>query len=424
MGWTRYAALDAYTLEELQRAYKEADKIERIRLLKRLFKTGGIPEKVAVMAAEDADCDVRQCLARQFNGRVVVEREPKEAHEKVGDEQRAASNAIETLLKNDPDPFVRACLHENAYVFGGLPFMDQPWIAYFQKATHMERLALMRNPGVGTKLIEKVFDPEEKELGIDIRERRELCRAFLTNKRKLHWLKDEAGLCAEHKGYWENLLYAEPFLIALWKLALKWPQDSDIPALIVAYVPADGLSFIDEQTGQHKHIKVEVFRAIPRLRHMMLYRCGPRDRDVIEVAMHDEDENVRLAAFQNLSYAPDYLVSEFIGRKDKIALRGLGMNEAVSVEMLKKISECSKELDPNWPDSPWDIIARKKKAKISEDPEQLFDKDGRGRIDEKLNFIGKILIGPGTARANPALVWARIAAIASVLALLRLLIRL
>jgi hypothetical protein len=55
------------------------------------------------------------------------------------------------------------------------------WQEAFRNATHLERLALVRNPKVGEKLIEQIFDHEDQELGISLEVRGELVKAFLTN---------------------------------------------------------------------------------------------------------------------------------------------------------------------------------------------------------------------------------------------------
>jgi hypothetical protein len=62
---------------------------------------------------------------------------------------------------------------------------------YFHEATHLERLALMRNPELwcGNKLIQRIFDYENQELGLTLEERKELIGAFLANKEALAQLE-------------------------------------------------------------------------------------------------------------------------------------------------------------------------------------------------------------------------------------------
>jgi hypothetical protein len=72
---------------------------------------------------------------------------------------------------------VRASLRENPDLYGGTLSSQ----GEFTESTHLERLALVRNPEVGQLLIEKIFDHEDQELGLTANERERLILAFLTN---------------------------------------------------------------------------------------------------------------------------------------------------------------------------------------------------------------------------------------------------
>jgi hypothetical protein len=91
--------------------------------------------QIALLAVEDPQVEVRQWIARHGNYLDYSRSHPEHSN-----------NNLEDYLKNDPDPFVRACLHENPTVFNA--WDRAAWLKYFQEATHMERLALMRNPEV------------------------------------------------------------------------------------------------------------------------------------------------------------------------------------------------------------------------------------------------------------------------------------
>ena len=90
---------------------------------------------------------------------------------------------LETRLREDPDPYVRACVYENP-LFGGFKHINQS-IELFLEAAPLERLALAQNPNVGKKLIEQIFTYDETQLGIAIAERRDLIRAFSTNTKAI-----------------------------------------------------------------------------------------------------------------------------------------------------------------------------------------------------------------------------------------------
>ncbi len=188
MSLYRYDVWDAYTLEELRRKYTRADAKGRVSLLKELYsdsKGGLIPFEIARLAVEDENVEIREWIA--LHGRFLDYSQSR--NERRNDSIEFPERNLEDRLKNDPEPFVRACLRENPTAFSGTG--DFYWMPYFQQANHLERLALMRNPEVwcGNDLIKRIFDHENHELGISLEERKELIAAFLTNKEALGMLE-------------------------------------------------------------------------------------------------------------------------------------------------------------------------------------------------------------------------------------------
>jgi hypothetical protein len=189
MSLHRYDVLDAYTLEELRRKYTRANAKGRVSLLKELYEQkqdNPIAFEIARMAVEDENVEIREWIA--VHGRFLDYRQTRNEGRK--DCVEFPEQNLEDRLKNDPEPFVRACLRENPTVFSGTG--DFYWLPYFQQANHLERLALMRNPEVwsGKDLIKRIFDHENDELGISIEERKELIADFLTNKEALAMLQE------------------------------------------------------------------------------------------------------------------------------------------------------------------------------------------------------------------------------------------
>lgn len=429
MTLSRYSILDTYTFEELRRDYEAANPLGRIQILKKL--QGGerpLPFEIASIAVRDPSSLVRAWVARQglFGGIGLI------ALPIRGEDYLEKFHLIFEALKTDSDPFVRACLYENPAACG----LSGGLTSRFLDATHIERLALMRNPKVGTKLVEVLFDPENREFALTLGERAELCRAFLSNESKLHELADDAGQCRLHNVSWKSqdflagmdLHEAERFLCTLWRLALKWPQDSDIARLIVQIVPADGLTFLDAG-GSRKCVKAEVYRQRADLRWLIIDGCGPGDGETISLGLQDADEGCRAAAYSKLSPVPLARTEEIIKRKDKAALVGLAQNEALSVERLRKVEECLRQINPDgFPDA-WLTIQKKEKATLFQDPRRLFGDEGRGFLEEKINLIGNTLVGALTGREGPlqklegTLWWGRVAAVASVLILIYLFLK-
>jgi len=186
----RYTAIDAYTLEELRRKYQASDTRGRIRLLRSLYHRGdewseaGVPFEIAEMAVTDPSPEVRQWMAR--HGKDLNYSELGERFE-----VRFPERDLSGRLLDDPDPFIRACAYENPRI--------PPKHESFARASHLERLAQMRNPQIygsdlfkedfpnfpgpyfESELLEKILDCENTELGLTMKEREELLWAFLSN---------------------------------------------------------------------------------------------------------------------------------------------------------------------------------------------------------------------------------------------------
>lgn len=325
MSLARYDITDAYTLEEVRREYQTSDAKGRIRLLRKLYRTGrAAPFEIALLAVEDPNVEVRQWVAR--HGKYLDYRERRYDENQVLYERPERN--LEDRLKNDPDPFVRACLHENPTVFSGW----DPWEALFREGSHLERLALVRNPELrifAYGLIKKIFDPEDKELRVTMKERQELVLAFLTNKEALGGTERMASLGGhelhEDAMGWHD---ANEFLKALWELASKWPTESGIQRLVYRYVPASNKT------------KAHIYQTCnePWWRASILENCDASDTQTIELGMKDADEICRYVAEQ-----------------------------------------IQEEID---------------KKKPPKDPEELFGEEGRegNFIEDKLDFIGKRLL--------------------------------
>ena len=259
MSLRRYDILDAYTLEELRREYTRADAKGRISLLKELYDQqdgNPIPFDIARLAVEDSEVEVREWIA--LHGAFLDYSE--KIHARGNRSIERPERNLEKSLKNDLDPFVRACLRENPTVFSGRG--DFYWMPYFQEATKLERLALMRNPEVwcGYELIQRIFDYENEELGLTLEERKELIGALLTNKEALAQLET-----------WTEIGQAENFLTTVWELASKWPKspESDVrrtvrpilmPHLVYRYVQA---------SDKTKNNEGRMFPLTPRLREIL-----------------------------------------------------------------------------------------------------------------------------------------------------------
>ena len=288
MALSRYAIPDTYTLEELSRDYQASDAKGRIGLLHKLYEGNSVPPyEIALLAVVDPHVEVRQWFARHgkpldykkigpFNRRSIVLETVKGILQAITSESSADETNLNLAnrLKNDPDPFVRACLRENPTVFEG---WGGEWIEYFREATHMERLALMRNPEVrwGEKLVVRIFDYEDRELGVDLEERKELVLAFLSNEEAL-------GVC-ETAELQPSGSRDFGVLKRLWELASRWPKETGILFAVYGSLPAD------DKTKAQTYQRCDE----PVLRREILRNCNAEDTETIGLGMNDPDERCR-----------------------------------------------------------------------------------------------------------------------------------
>lgn len=278
----RYAgiSMDTYILEELRRRYSRADKQGRLRLLRRLLaKRGGIPRDVAMLAVEDSDVRVREWMARfapiSLNSQPFEELYGGFPQEFRGEliEQERFHREVAAKLRNDPDPFVRACLFENPHAFR----------SDVDLASGLERFALARNPRIadalgGHELLGSVLDLD-RDLEISFDARREVALAMVSNRTLIR------------KSHFFRLHGSHEFEDKLWKLAAKWPINSGIPGVVFGRIEAAD------------RIKREMYTKFPELRDVILSNCTWRDRETLNAALLDEDESRQRIAYEKLESA-------------------------------------------------------------------------------------------------------------------------
>jgi hypothetical protein len=330
MASSRYALIDEYTLEELRRAYQAADASERIQLLEQFPKADDaydskaieLPFEIARMAASDENALVRQWIVR---------------HGTLSDLRRRGDAWVDLFrplveqLIRDPDEFVRACLYENQTVFSSNGAENA-----FICATHVERLALMRNPRVAKaeKLIREIFDPDNKELEeglkIGFEQRKELALAFVSNpeaqKDSRSDLDNEPYFRVDGYAYFST----RERWATIWKLAAKWPSESGVPHAVYR-------SLVTED-----EVKAEVYQQSsergPRI--SILESCRGDQQTTIKLGISDSDGVCRYIAYSKIwwiNLGPAGLEAVLSG-DDKEALGGLAQNESLPVEVLEQIA--------------------------------------------------------------------------------------
>jgi|CXWL01.1.fsa_nt_gi hypothetical protein len=364
----RYSFIDAYLLEELRREYAASSSRERLRLLAKL-KSRHIPVEIALLAVEDPDARVRAWFAKngaplQFGAR----------------EDLPNYHDLEARLLEDPDPYVRACVYENPR-FGGFKHLNQP-IELFLEAAPLERLALMRNPEVGEKLIEQIFLYDETQLGITLAERRDLVRAFLSNTEVIK--KSHKGSSDFSDG--PDWASTTSHFTRLWQHISAWPSDEEsLKCFVYKTVGTDDVT----RATALRESKDETTR------WTILVGCDPnRHTDTLRFGRRDKDPSCRATAYQRSRLTKEQ-VAEALADTDTAALQGLALNHLLSVEELGSVSERLYELgDVDHADDVLVTIRQLEQTYPPKDPHKLFGYEGKqgNFLEEKINYIGRTLI--------------------------------
>jgi hypothetical protein len=354
----RYEAADAYTTEELRRIYRGSDATARIRLLEQCAQDLIItPVALALWAATDEDQQVREWYARhgqlldyysQLDLAECIEKEPSELARRVqfaSDLKNKPEFALLMLLLNDPDPFVRACLRENP------AFLEQMGAEEaFNLSNHMERLALLRNPGLappwGEKaygLLRSLLDPDDQILKISPEERKPLVLAYLANSSVERYFRLDSVLSLER---WQTLN----------ELVRKWGPGSGVPpgCLDVRYAFVLGE---DETIAQFFPQCRDRYRKWMLLNAIQETGSASNYRKTLSAATSDPDAELRQMAYQlwpfrvyseprlaNLSGPLYEEFAKYLASIDLALLKGLAGNPALSTEKHDKVLARLREL--------------------------------------------------------------------------------
>lgn len=333
--------IDVYQLEVLVHEYDALNPKERIDFLKQLRNTGELPFEVASIAVRDSVAMVRAWAAahlyldyREYLGRRTA-----------GPFYRFPERNLFEVVEADPDPFVRARLHENSNFYR--PLLDEPSqeeSVYFAKASPLERLAIVRRTDIDRDLIKDIFDPDKKELGIEQEERKAFALAFLSNRSDREKIRDlSRGFGEAESRAGQPLNFADTAgggLEDLWRLALKWPEGSGVQALVFKYVNCS-----DE-------IIEDIFSKCRRAewRYAILSNEYHFDDDhsedcaILKLAIIDEDAAVRQLAYERLKlHSKNRELRDAAQRAlraaDEPAIRGLLRNRFMPAKWEKEIAK-------------------------------------------------------------------------------------
>jgi hypothetical protein len=183
---------------------------------------------------------------------------------------------------------------------------------------------MVRNPHVDNELIEKIFDPDDQELGLDMNARHELACAFLTNEQALdRGQTSYSDWCArvtpdDASGFIDLQRSDRQHYDKLWSLAAKWPSvdlERGIKYWIYRFVGADD------------KMKAEVYRACkePALRRAILRNARPPvnphgssmpetplKSEVIKLGLQDSDLECRRLAIERRGPEPEEKKAKYL----------------------------------------------------------------------------------------------------------------
>lgn len=371
---SRYSVVDEYVLEELIREYTASTPRERIEILDVLYNAGVMPPfELALRAATDDAPLVRHWIAR--NGRYLDYRDSVENIETLNDPDRF--NLLH-MLRSDRDDFVRASLYENRYVFADLS-VDE-WHEMFFSASHMERLAMVRNPRThgAVGLLEALFDPESPQLGLSLPEREQIVSALLLGRQALtEHHRHGAELPPEP---WDAHLFSH-----LWRLISKWPAESKVRKNIYLYIGTT----IKTKAGIYRQCRQATFRAD------ILRNVDSDDSDTLELGMKDDDNLCRFLAYSKVRNPNQSRLETLLETEDIYALLGLAENENLSIYQLEEVKDRLFALGAHE-QARWasETIEKMKRRSIPSEPDQLFSRQDTDPefLVEKINALGKMVL--------------------------------
>lgn len=371
LDFARFSIIDEYTLEELKRRYHTSVPRERIELVQRMYQTGIIPPyELARLAVDDQHVEVRQWMAR--HARHLDYREPQESG------YRYPERNLIKRVQQDTDSFVRACLYENPDIFARSD--EAAWHEMFACASHLERLAMVRNPNLQSahRLLEAIFDPDDDSYGLSLEQREQLVNALLISRQALsenH--RKGASVFAQP---WDARLFSR-----IWRLINKWPKDAKIKRNIYLYVGTT----IKTKAGIYRQCRQAALRAD------ILRNVDSDDSDTLELGMKDADDLCRYLAYckaKNFNAARFEMV---LNKDDIHALSGLAENPHLSLSQLEQVKDRLFTLGAHE-EARWasETIEKIRKRRAPTDPEKLFGPEGMSTefTAEKLSFIGQQLM--------------------------------
>lgn len=272
MPLRRYDHIDEYTSSELKLWYEAGDTRARIALLRKLRRSGSLPDVIVELAINDNDPRVRQTLA-------------------LSNVWYLSDDTVKRL-REDPEPAVRAAVCENRG-FLSSAVVRREYVKLFESLNHAERLALMRNPMLDGELVEKILNREDTELQLTDIERAQFVFSYLANEDAFdaRHLDTDSYVKSGIPNYdaYDMVRKNTAHFERIWKLAAQWDW-WDLKSAVYATIPvSDDLRLEAYKQNENEWVRRSIVRA-----------CSATDVKTLKAATEDKEEAIARLAREKL----------------------------------------------------------------------------------------------------------------------------
>ena len=240
-------------------------------------------------------------------------------------------------LKNDKDILIRCALYENEY------FHMHEQEELFKSSSHIERLAMMRNPKLDERLILKIYNVDKNEFNLSDDERKELIFALCINKEFIKKITHEPG----HWAFFELNHWNESFCEDLYDEAFKWrTKDPKVARITFGTFPcpADKKLEIyrklkDDDDAWVKALRAALFESIP---YDVYTKKDTFDaekyNELCKEGLLDKDSWVREHAAEKVGKLSRRELRNLLSQNDEFVIRGLASNESLDSRSIKLVA--------------------------------------------------------------------------------------
>ncbi len=333
MDIERYQVQDGLTLREVIRILKAGNTEVKIDLIKKLAPHDAIPLELAKIITSDSEPEIRRTLASYAHSMYYWP-----LNHSIG--QKPEFDIAEVLRK-DEDELVRCALYENpSFAFG---------VKDFSAASHIERLALVRNPEIIPHIIVKIYEPDDKDFNLADKERLELVQAYCTNRVKTDESKRDS-FDFEFNEMFDDVLNQKllgwpskvNFYDNLWDAAFKWlGVNPEITRLTVRSFGASGKKVLEvyEKLKDKKYAQVR--RAVFENKIIQDELRKEGYSELKKKGLEDEDTWIRYISAATSRAIQKSNVDELIQKGDQWTFRGLLFNRHLTLDSMRLLNSTS-----------------------------------------------------------------------------------